>query len=84
LSEAGSVNAAILLLLELKILDLANPDYRADWLAETNHAAAAKTLRDLLDRLRERFGVPQFAASITHAYRADSAQTEEPDYTDGV
>lgn len=84
LDEETTVNAATILLLELKLIDLANPDYRADWLTESDHAEAAKTLRDLLADLRERFGIAKYTATVTHTYRADSKQTEEPDYSDGV
>ena len=84
IDEAGSVNTAVILLLELKLLDLANPDYRADWLGESQHAAAAKTLRGVLDDLRDRFGLPGVTATVTHVYRADSKQTEAPDYSEGV
>lgn len=83
-TEAGSWQAGCILAIDVLIADLAQPDYRADWLQESNHAAAAKTLMLLQNNLRRRFGVSKITASTTHTYRADSLTTEEPDYSEGA
>ena len=84
LDTAGSVGGAVILSLQVLLLRLAEPDYTADWLEELNHDKAAKTLQAALTKWRQHFGISELTVSATHVYRADSQQTSEPDYSDGV
>jgi len=84
LDEKSGVKAATILLLRNKIVKLAQPDYKADWLEEKNHKAAAETLKMALDELIKDAGITTLTASTINRYRQDSYQTEEPDYSDGI
>jgi len=75
-------NKAVIQALEYKIQRMNKPSFRADWLQVDPKAAVAE-LRKTLAEKRTLLGIPRFSASATHVYRADSAQTEESDYTDG-
>jgi hypothetical protein len=54
------------------------PDFRADWLSETNHLEVAKMIDDIIRRKQQEFGLSQYTATVTYTYRADSSATEEP------
>lgn len=62
---------------------LSRPDFRADWLQVSNREAAASVRAQLRDAIR-RYGAGGVNARVLHVYRADSQQTEEPDYSEGV
>jgi hypothetical protein len=82
ISEEGSNDKAVLAAFDYIIRRLSQPNFRADWLQ-----VDYKTAREGYEREREKFaaaiGYGMIATNVTHTYRADSAQTETPDYTDG-
>lgn len=84
LTDKGAVKPAVILALKLKELDFANPDYRDGQLEESDHAEAAATLRKLRQTLQNEFGISELTVSSGHVYRADSGQTEAPDYSEGI
>lgn len=81
LTSHGSVGGAVVASLKYIITQLSRPDFRADWLQVSN-AEARKGYQALLMEKRGEFGLSAITASATHVYRADSDQTEEPDYAD--
>lgn len=78
----GSNNAAVIAAIEYKIMRINQPDFQADWL-RVSPAEAVKGLERTLTRKRAAFGLPAITATVKHVYRADSAATSEPDYTNG-
>jgi hypothetical protein len=81
LTKHGSVGGAVVASLKYIITQLSRPDFRADWLQVSN-AEARKGYQALLAEKRGEFGLSAITASATHVYRADSDQTEAPDYDD--
>jgi hypothetical protein len=81
-TSAGSKERAVIQAIQYKIARLSDPNFKADWLQVENDTAV-KSLQALLSLKRTELGIPRFEATITHVYRADSAATEEPDYTNG-
>lgn len=82
ITDAGSKQKAVIAAIEYKIARLSQPNFKADWLQVDNKSAVDSLLKMLAAR-RAQFGVPAVTASVMHVYRADSAATEEPDFTDG-
>jgi len=68
LSEAGSVKAGVLLSIRVLMMDMANPDYKADWLSESNHADVLEAMQKLYDELSKEFGINSFAVMIPTVY----------------
>lgn len=83
LVTAHGVNGATVEALRYILSQLSRPDFKADWLQVSNKEAAANVRAQLRDAIR-RYGVGGVAAQVQTVYRADSQQTEEPDYSDGV
>jgi hypothetical protein len=79
LTSSGSVGGAVIASLRYIVSQLSRPDFRADWLSVSN-ASARQGYLALLAEKRGEFGLSAITASATHVYRADSDQTEEPDY----
>lgn len=69
-TEAGSVHAAVLLAIRNLMIDMAQPDYKADWLEESDHAEAFKSLQSLYKELQAQFGVNSFTISTPQVYGA--------------
>lgn len=79
----GTQQKAVLAAIRYKMMRFSQPDFRADWLQVSN-STAVKSLERLLSEKRTEFGIPRFTASVTHVYRVDSDQTEEPTYQDDL
>lgn len=79
LVSEGSVGKAVIACLEFKHSKLCQPNFKADWL-QVDNDTARKGVEDLIRRKRAYFGLAQYTATVTHVYRADSDQDEEPDY----
>lgn len=79
LDRQGSLGGAVVWCLQFRIAQLADPNFRADWL-QVDNASAAKTLRALLADKRQEFGIPALTASAKHTWRPDSGQTAAPTY----
>lgn len=82
ITSAGSKQRAVIEAIQYKIALYSQPNFKADWLQIDNKAAVA-SLEKLLEEKRALLGVSRYAATVTHVYRADSAATEEPDYSGG-
>lgn len=80
--QDGSWQRAVISLIEQQLATIARtPDFRADWLSVTN-SSMVSAWRSLLADKRREFGLPAIVASVTHTYRADSREYQEPDYTE--
>lgn len=82
IAEKGGWQAAVIAGLRYIIMKLSQPDFKADWLQVSN-AEARNGYAAMLDEKKAEFGLGGLVATVTHTYRADSAQTEEPDFTGG-
>ncbi|QPC81066.1 hypothetical protein G4Y79_15285 [Phototrophicus methaneseepsis] len=86
-SEAGSWQKAVIFIIDKKLMDMSmEPDFQADWL-RVDAADAKKRLETMRTRKLKEFGLSSdstygnaFTTTHHHTYRADSLQTEEPDY----
>lgn len=83
LAVEASKETAVIAGLNHMILVANMPDFKADWLQVSN-ANYVKALERRLEAKKVELGVGGISVSVTHTYRADSAQTEEPDYSEGV
>lgn len=81
-ATAGSKEKAVIAAIQHKIARLSDPNFKADWLEVDNKSAVA-SLMALLALKRAELGVSRITGSVVHVYRADSAQTSEPDFTGG-
>lgn len=79
----GSVSTAAVSLVQSAIAKLAHePDMRADWLS-VQWRTSSENWRKLLSDLQKKFGLgPRALSGGVHLYRADSYQSEEPDWDD--
>ena len=84
IDATGSKEQAVIAAIQYKITRLSSdPNFKADWL-EVDNTTVLASLKNLLEVKRTEFGLaPRIVASITHVYRADSAQTSAPDFSDG-
>jgi hypothetical protein len=82
LTLGGSVNGAVIQCLLWLLVKLSDPNFTADWLTVDN-ASAFKSMNSLLSLKRAEFGIAAITTTSAHTYRADSAATEAPDFTDG-
>ena len=73
----GTNNKAVIAGLKFIIGQLSRPDFKADWLQVSNKAAREGFVV-LLREKRQEFGISARTATVTHVYRADSDQDEEP------
>ena len=76
-----TVAASAVMAVGLLMAKMADPNFTADWLT-VDHASAFKSLQALRLQLCQSFGVPSLTASSVFVFRADSKQTESPDYDD--
>ncbi len=76
-----TVGAAAVQCIDWLLAKTADPNFTADWLTVDN-ASAFKSLSSLRLLLCQSFGVPSLNTSSVFVYRADSKQTESPDYDD--
>lgn len=81
-ATTGSNQAAVIAALKHIIMRLSQPNFTADWLKVENHQAREGYQKMLAEKKQE-FGIGGITATATHTYRADSAETAEPDYSDG-
>ncbi len=81
-TTTGSKQAAAIAAIRHIIGRLPTPNFRADWL-QVDNESARKGYEALLKEKQKEFGLGGLVASAINTYRADSAQTEEPDFTDG-
>lgn len=81
LTREGTVGGAIVQCLYAILALLAQPNFKADWL-QVDNDTAYKSMTALLSAKLRQYGVAAgtYTASVTHTYRKDSNQTEEPDY----
>ena len=80
--QDGSWQRAVISLIEQYITMLSRtPDFSADWLS-VNTKGTIQSWRALLADKRREFGLKQIFATVTHTYRADSREFQEPDYTE--
>ena len=82
LATSSSKEAAVIAALRHIISRLSQPNFRADWL-QIDNASARVGYQTLLEEKKKEFGFNRVVAGVVNTYRADSAQTEEPDFTDG-
>lgn len=83
LVDKGSKEQAVISLLEAKIAEIANQeDFKADWLQVSSSDNQLAALKSLLTRKEHEYGLDASTTSVTHRYRVDSWQKEEPDYSD--
>lgn len=83
LATETSKEKAVLSGLSYIITQLAQPNFKADWLQVDNSSALA-SYKALLAEKRAAFGSRRVVGSAVHVYRADSQQSEEIDYSEGV
>ena len=82
ISTKGSKEAAVIAGLRYITTRLSQPGFKADWLQVDNTEARKGYMAILREKERE-FGLSRMTASTKTAYRADSAETEAPDYEGG-
>lgn len=80
ISEAGTWQKAVIQLIQTLIAKLGHtPDATMDWLKiEPSKALAA--YEKLLNEKRRELGIVSLTSTAVHVYRADSDQTESPDW----
>jgi hypothetical protein len=83
---AGSVGSAVVECIKYIITQLSKPDFRLDWMAVSNMAAAREGYEKLLTKKASEFGIPLYTASSTISvpYRADSLQDSDEAVYDGT
>ena len=82
LATQTSKQAAVIAGVRYIITKLSTPNFHADWLSVDN-SEAIKGYQFMLDQKKQEFGLGGLTAGVVHTYREDSAQTEEPDFTNG-
>lgn len=82
IAQEGSREAAVIGGLKHIISRLNQPTFRADWL-QVSYKDAADGYRAMLREKQREFGLNAITASSVATYRADSGQTESPDYSNG-
>lgn len=81
-TTTGGKEAAAIAAIRHIIARLSTPNFRADWL-QVDNESARKGYEALLKEKQKEFGLGGLVVTAIHTYRADSAQTEEPDFTNG-
>jgi hypothetical protein len=82
IATTGSNEAAVIAAIRHIIARLSTPNFRADWLQIDNEAARRGYEKFLAEKKKE-LGLGGLVSGVIHPYRADSAATEEPDFTGG-
>lgn len=62
---------------------LSQPNFRADWL-QVDLKTAREGYEAALKEAQSAFGINPITATAHHVYRADSQQTEAPDFSNGL
>jgi hypothetical protein len=83
LAAEGSFGVAVIACIEFILRKLSQQDFSVNWL-RVEHSAARVAWERQLARARRKYGVSALASGVVHTYRADSLQTEAPDYADGT
>lgn len=78
LAVNASKEEAVIAALRYKKQRMLRPDFRADWLSVTGHAAIAKLMDDEIRDKKAELGLSTYSATVTYTYRADSRADEEP------
>lgn len=78
----GSKQAAVIAGLKHIIMRLSQPNFTADWLKVENQQAR-EGYENMLAEKKKEFGIGTLVATSGHVYRADSAETGEPDFSAG-
>ncbi len=81
-TQEGSKEKAVIAGIRYIIRRLSQPNFKADWL-QIDNETARQGYEKMLDEMKAVFGVGGLVGGAVYTYRADSAQTEEADYTDG-
>lgn len=81
-TTTGSNEAAALSAIRHIMSRLSTPNFKADWLQIDYQSARAGYEKLLKEKLNE-FGLGLPVATAMHTYRADSAATEAPDFSEG-
>lgn len=89
-TEVGTWQKAVIFIIDRKLMEMGmEPDFKADWLS-VDAEDAYKRLTGLRAKKLHEFGLEtdstygiNVTTTSTNHYRADSQQTEEPDYTNG-
>lgn len=81
--EQGTWQKATLALIDSLLAKLSLPDFQADWL-RVDHSKARDGYMELRKRLASQYGLRRYVTgTAVPTYRADSGQTEAPDYSGG-
>lgn len=83
LTSEGSVGGAVVAGIKFILRKLSQPNFRADWL-QVDNKTAREGWQDALKEARKEFGLAALSVETVHVYRADSRQTEAPDYSSGT
>lgn len=83
LAVEASKEEAVIAGLRHKILLVMEPDFEADWLKVSTTDYVKALERRVADKQKE-LGIGGVRVTSRHVYRADSAATEAPDYSDGT
>ena len=83
---SGTVGSAVIASIKYIITQLSKPDFRLDWMAVSNMAAAREGYEKLLAQKIIEFGLHAYAATstISQPYRADSKQDSDEAVYDGT
>jgi hypothetical protein len=81
LTEKTTVGGAVVMALELLMAKVTDPNFSADWLSVSNDAAY-KSLSAQRLLMCQKFGVASLSTNSVHTYRADSWETDSPDFSD--
>lgn len=77
----GTFGGAVIACVEYIIAQLSMPDFKLDWLSESN-ASARAAWDDVLDKKRAKFGIGQVTGTAVQTYRVDSYQTDGDSYSE--
>jgi len=83
LATYASKQEAVIGALRYIIMRFSQPNFRADWL-QVDFKSAREGYERLLVEKQGEFGINPITATAIHTYRADSNQTEPPDYSAGT
>lgn len=82
IATTGGQETAVIAALRHILTRMSQPDFRADWL-QVDYAAARAGVRARLADAERQFGTDALAVESVNTYRADSATTTSPDFSDG-
>lgn len=82
IQDQGTWQTAAVVLIQNIIMQLSGqPDFHADWLT-VDYKTALQYYSQMIIRVARQLGVPYspIASAVNYTYRADSAQTQQPNY----